>query len=144
MYPTSRNLFLILLLLFIALMPVLSGNLGLIDEDDDPEDDGLLELYGFPVTWTRMRVYQVSALFRFGLSIFALYLVYSGGRSKNKRFNDRTIDPINSLIGVFSKAALLRAAFNFLVIGPNPDSTNIQLFELFVYPQFYLEGGSKS
>ena len=95
-------------MLFITLLPVLTGNLGL-DEDDHLDDDGLLAISALPVAWTRILVHQVSVLLRFGISIFALYLVYLGGRSKNKRFNDRTTEPVKSFIIVFQKTTLFKS-----------------------------------
>ena len=136
---TRRNIFLILLMLFIAFSPLLTGYFGLIDEDDDLDDNGLLDFFGIPVIWTKIFVHQVSGSLRLGLSIFALYLVYLGGRSKNKWFNDRTIDPNNSLIVViYTEAALLRAAFNFSVVGPSLGSTISRSIEVLVQPIFYL------
>jgi len=53
----------------------------------------------------------------FGLSVFILFVMYLGGRSKNKRFHD-----LVPSLGIISntalfKAALVRAAFVFLIIG---------------------------
>lgn len=101
MYLTSRNFFLILLILFVTLSPVITGNFGLIDEDDTPDDVKLLIISSISLTWTGILAHQVSGLLRLGVSIFALFVMYLGGRSKNKRFNDRTIDPNNSLTVVF-------------------------------------------
>lgn len=142
MVLTGRNVFLILLMLCIALSPVLAGNFGL-DEDDHLDDDGLLAISALPVTWTRMLVHQVSVLLRLGISIFALYLVYLGGRSKNKRFNDRTIEPIKSLKVVFLKTALLEPSLissTLTQAGFYKGSFD----RVFCTQRFYIQGGRKS
>jgi hypothetical protein len=56
------------------------------------------------------------------ISIFALLVVYLGGRSKVKRFNDRTIEPIPSFIFVRSQTALRSrsAVFNYALVGIFP------------------------
>ena len=59
-----------------------------------------------------------------GMSIFALFGVYQGGRSNHRRFHDRTPDSINLLRGIFSVTALLRAVFVFQFVEPQPAATN--------------------
>ena len=119
MNPTTRNLLLVTIMLFAVLLPILMGNLGL--EDDQSDDDGLLGMSSLPMTWiNKILVHRIPDLLRFGISFFALFLVFLGGRSKAKRFNDRTIEPNKSLIVAFSKTALfIRAVFNFCVLAPN-------------------------
>jgi hypothetical protein len=99
---------------------MLMGNFGLEDEDDHPDDGGLLVISNLPMTWThRTLAHQILDLLKFGISFYALYLVFLGGRSKAKRFNDRTIEPNKSLIVAFSKTALInRAVFNFCSLVP--------------------------
>jgi ABC-type multidrug transport system fused ATPase/permease subunit len=113
-----RNIFLILILMLSVLfVPALLGTsiIDLQEEDDltDTEDDDF-SLIDFPPTWIRIPVHQMSVLLRLGMSIFALFVVYLGGRSKHRRFNDRTLDHVNALISYSLKTALFRAVFNFL------------------------------
>jgi hypothetical protein len=127
---TLKNLniaFLIVLVLSVFLLPVLIGA-SIIDspeEDNLADDDDSSIITTFPVTWIRIPVHQMSILLRLGISIFALFVVYLGGRSKHRRFNDRTIDAINLLTGelLILKTARIRAVFNFQVI-PHPLPTN--------------------
>jgi len=68
------------------------------------------------VAWAKMQDQQMLTGLMMGMSVFALVVVYLGGRSNHRRFNDRTIDSINLLyLGVFfSVTALLRAVlFSF-------------------------------
>jgi len=92
--------------------------LDLPEEEDLADGDGedLSVITHFAPTWIRIPVHQMSVLLRLGLSIFALFVVYLGGRSKHRRFNDRTIDPVNVVLSYPSLKAALpnRAAFSFL------------------------------
>jgi hypothetical protein len=115
-----RNIFLILILMLSVLfVPALLATsiIDLQEEDDltDTEDDDF-SFIDFPPTWIRIPVHQLSVLLRLGMSIFALFIVYLGGRSKHRRFNDRTIDPVYALISNSLMTALfIRAVFNFLL-----------------------------
>ena len=120
MIQKVRNLLLILILMLSVLfVPALLGTsvMDLQEEDDltDTEDDDF-SVIDFPPTWIRIPVHQMSVLLRLGISIFALFVVYLGGRSKHRRFNDRTIDHVIALISHSSlKTALInRAVFHFL------------------------------
>ena len=120
MLQNVRNILLILILMLSVLfVPALLGTsvIDLQEEDDltDTEDDDFSNP-DFPPTWIRIPVHQMSVLLRLGMSIFALFVVYRGGRSKHRRFNDRTLDYVNALISYsFLKTALLnRAVFHFL------------------------------
>ena len=111
MNQTTRNIFLILLLILsVFLAPALMGG-SIIDsfaEEDDLSDRDEFSLIGtFSVLWIRIPVHQMAVLFRLGISIFALCVVYLGGRSKHRRFNDRTIDAVN--VNVL-KADLIKTA----------------------------------
>jgi len=134
MNQARRNFILIvILMLSIILLPVLSATsmIDLMEDNDLFTDDDFSVITIFPVAWTRVPVHQMSVLLRLGISIFALFVVYLGGRSKAKRFNDRTLDSIKSLITEFSKTALLlRAVFNFLFFDPSPPQTNDNLFKV--------------
>jgi hypothetical protein len=116
-YTTGRNVFLIILMLSIILLPVITGIIGLFigrDGDNLPDNIDFSMISNFSmvlIDWISVR--QTAVVLRFGISIFALFVVYLGGRSKAKRFNDRTIELIKSLKVVFIMAALFRAAFNF-------------------------------
>src|SRR5574342_746743 len=102
MKPTSRNFILIIILMLsVILLPVLSTTsmIDLMEEDEDTfNDDDFLAITTFLAAWSRVPVHQMSFLLRLGISIYALFVVYLGGRSKTKRFNDRIIDSIQSLI----------------------------------------------
>ncbi len=114
------NIFLILILMLSVLfMPAVMGT-GIIDlpeEDDltDPDEDDFSAISSLPTAWIRIPVHQMAVLLRLGMSIFALFVVYLGGRSKHRRFNDRTLDHVNALISYSLKTALfIRAVFYFL------------------------------
>jgi hypothetical protein len=101
MNQTTQNILLILLLITsVLLAPAFMGG-SIIDsfaEEDDLGDRDEFALIGtFSVLWIRIPVHQMSVLFGLGISIFALFGVYVGGRSKRNLFNDRTIDAFNSL-----------------------------------------------
>lgn len=105
-----------MLTLFAVLLP-LSVGVGIIElpgEDDFADEDDLLISSDLPSAWDRMPIHQMSVLLMLGMSIFILFVVYLGGRSKHKRFNDRTIDADNVLSAEFFRTALYRAVFNFL------------------------------
>jgi hypothetical protein len=116
------NIFLIILLMLSVLfMPAVmgAGVIDLIEDDDltDTDEDDFSTISDFPPAWIRIPIHQLSVLLRLGMSIFALFVVYLGGRSKHRRFNDRTLDHVNALISYpFLKTALfIRAVFLFLV-----------------------------
>jgi hypothetical protein len=106
-------------MLSVLFVPALLGTsiIDLQEEDDltDTEDDNF-SVIDFPPTWIRIPVHQLSVLLRLGISIFALFVVYLGGRSKHRRFNDRTLDHVDALISCSSlkTALLIRAVFHFL------------------------------
>ena len=121
-----------MVMLCIILMTVLTGII-IPEEDDQLPDDDFLAAASFAAAWFRIPVYQLSFILMLGMSIFALIIVYLGGRSKHKRFNDRTLEPVKLLTVVFFKTALLRAVFIFLFLGSRGDymkhkSTYIILF----------------
>ena len=124
MNQTTRNIFLILLLITsVLLAPALMGGSiidGLAEEDDLGDRDEFSLIGTFSILWIRIPVHQMSVLFRLGISIFALFVVYLGGRSKHRRFNDRTIDAINVLKfkADLLKTARTRAVFNLLILRP--------------------------
>lgn len=120
MFQKIRNIFLILILMLSVLfVPALLGAsvIDLQEEDDltDTEDDNF-SIIDFPPTWIRIPVHQMSVLLRLGISIFTLFVVYLGGRSKHRRFNDRTLDHVNALISysTLKTALFIRAVFHFL------------------------------
>ena len=118
MNQNVRNLFfIILLILSLLFMPALFGAsvIELPEEDDltDVDEDDLSAMSSLPIAWIRIPFHPMSVLLRLGISIFALCVVYLGGRSKHRRFNDRTLDPINALISYSLKTALLNRASCF-------------------------------
>jgi len=122
MNHNARSILLIILLILSAflLSPLVgAGVMELPEEDDftDEEGDDFSVINSFSPEWIRIPVHQLSILLRLGISFFALFVVYLGGRSKHRRFNDRTIDHVNALISYSLKTALInRAVFIFLFI----------------------------
>jgi len=133
MNQITRNLFLILLLIIsVFLVPALMGgdiidNLAEEDERADREDFSLISTVS--VLWIRIPVHQMSVLFRLGMSIFTLFVVYLGGRSKHRRFNDRTIDAVNVLKAHILKTAHIRAVFIFPFFALYPQEVRSNLCE---------------
>jgi hypothetical protein len=102
-----------LVLLLSLIFAVAGANpVGLTEDDDD-----FSLISSFAIVSIRIPVYQLSARLRLGISIFALFIVYLGGRSDAKRFNDRTLDTVRVSIVGFLKTALYRAVFNFPLFG---------------------------
>jgi hypothetical protein len=117
--------FLVCLIISIILLPILMGAsiIGLTEEDTFVDEDDFLVIHNFSVTWMTIPVTQMPVLLGLGLSMFTLFVVYLGGRSKHRRFNDRTIDAVNAvniLKADFLKTARLRAVFNFLFFDIHP------------------------
>ena len=110
--------------------------IDLIEEDDlsDTDGDDFSVISDFPPTWIRIPVHLMAVMLRLGLSIFALFIVYLGGRSKHRRFNDRTLDHVNALISYpFLKTALInRAVFNFLFPALHLNYPNTHLVNRFM------------
>ena len=121
-------IFLILLITSVVLLPVLMGAsiLDFSEEDNFADQDDFSVVNAFQMSWIRIPVHQMAVLFRLGISIFALFGVYVGGRSKRHLFNDRTIDAVNVLKADFPKTARIRAVFNFLFIGLHPQEVLYQ------------------
>jgi hypothetical protein len=121
-------IFLILLITSVVLLPVLMGAsiLDFSEEDNFADQDDFSVVNAFPMSWIRIPVHQMSVLFRLGISIFALFGVYVGGRSKRHLFNDRTIDALSVLKADFLKTARIRAVFNFLFLGLHPQEVLYQ------------------
>ena len=93
---TKRSVVLLaLMMLFIILFSVLTGIAGLTVDNLLPEDDDHLFVGSFMATWGRMTVHQTLSGLILGISIFALFGVYLGGRSNHRRFNDRTLDSMH-------------------------------------------------
>lgn len=121
-----RSVLLAIVMLLLVLLPIATGFLGLIEDNDFFDEDDLFSADGFIGNWSRILTHQKLPGLIFGMSIFALFVVYLGGRSNHRRFNDRTIDFIHGLRGIFSATALLRAVFVFLFADPHPGHTNKQ------------------
>jgi len=128
MNQIARNFILILLLLAALMLPafIAAGMIELAEEDDLTDaaayGDEFAVIGDFPISWIRIPVHQMSVFFRLGISIFALFVVYLGGRSKHKRFNDRTINAGNLSIAVF----------NFQSFTPCLFDTRVSLAGVFV------------
>lgn len=114
MNQNVRNLFFIIsLILSVLFMPALlwTSVIELPEEDLlDSEEDDFASSASLSAYWIRIPVHQMSVLLSWGISIFALFAVYLGGRSKHRRFNDRTLDRVIALISYSLKTALLSGA----------------------------------
>jgi hypothetical protein len=149
MNHSLRSIFLILILMLSVLfMPAVmgAGIIELPEEDDlnDTDEDDFSETGGLPLAWIRIPVHQMAVLLKLGLSIFALCVVYLGGRSKHKRFNDRTLDHINAFISYSLKTALfVRAVFYFLFSVHLPSCSRKIPSTFFFPPLFSIQGGTK-
>ena len=113
-------LLIIILILFFVLFPIIMGG-------DNFQDDNDLQANGFMLTWARFPVYQMILGLLRGISVFALFGVYMGGRSNRRLFNDRTIDSIHLFGGIFSMTALVRAVIVFRFFETQPVLMNKQL-----------------
>ena len=118
---SNRSIILvIILLLFIFLLPAITGLVGLmVDTELSDSDDFETLVNSFIASVARITVPPMMSGLMLGMSIFTLFVVYQGGRSNRRLFNDRTIDVVNLLRGIFSETALFRAVFVFLDHDPN-------------------------
>jgi len=115
---SNRSVVLIaILMLFIILLPAIAGLANGAGGDDFP-DEYYLQDGGFMSAWVKMQNPQLSSGLMLGMSVFVLIVVYQGGRSNHRRFNDRTIDSVNLLGVFFFMTALLRAVFVSLRSAP--------------------------
>jgi hypothetical protein len=121
-----RSVLLTIMMLLLVLLPVATGLVGLVEDNELPDEDDFFTSDSFMPAWFRTLAHQMLSGLIFGMSIFALFVVYLGGRSNHRRFNDRTIDFVNVLRGIFSATALLRAVFVFQFADLHPDHTNKQ------------------
>lgn len=122
---TNRNVILMaMVMLFIILTTVLTGMIISEQDDELPDDDDFLGADSFAAGWFRVPIGQLSFILMLGMSIFALVVVYRGGRSNHRHFNDRTIDSVNVFRGTFFATALNRAVFVFLFIASLPVNKN--------------------
>jgi len=124
---TNRSIILLtILILFVFLLPAITGLVGLIVDNELPDGDDYDAFAGSTVlALARMMVHPVLSGLMLGISVFALFGVYQGGRSSHRRFNDRTLDSINlSFRGIFSATALLRAVFVFPFVEHQPVPVN--------------------
>ena len=113
--PTRSIVLVIILLLFIFLLPAITGLVGLMADNELSDSDDFDTLVNsFIASVTRITVPPMMSGLMLGMSIFTLFVVYQGGRSNRRLFNDRTIDAVNLLRGIFSETALFRAVFVFL------------------------------
>ena len=128
---TNRSVILIIILiLLVFLLPAITGLVGLIVDNELPDgDDYDVFASGSIIALARMTTgHQVLSGLMLGISVFALFGVYQGGRSNHRRFNDRTLDTINLLFGdIFSVTALLRAVFVFPFVELQTAPTNTRL-----------------
>lgn len=115
MKRTIQILLIILIIWLAILSPALTGTAWVeLTGDNEYLDDDFPAILFSAAAYVGTEIPQVTFLLKLGMSIFVLYVVYLGGRSKHKRFNDRTLDIVSFLSVVFSKTALfIRAVFNF-------------------------------
>ena len=126
---TNRSVVLItILILLVFLLPAITGLVGLMVDNELPDSDDYDALAGSSiVALARITGHQVLSGLMLGISVFALFGVYQGGRSNHRRFNDRTLDSNNLFRGIFSVTALLRAVFVFQFVELRPAPTNTRL-----------------
>ena len=96
-----------IMMLFIILLPAVTGLVGLTVENEFPEDDDYTLANSFMASWARMPIHQMLAGLMLGMSMFTLFVVYMGGRSNHRRFNDRTLDSFNLFRGIFLRRLYL-------------------------------------
>jgi hypothetical protein len=115
MKPVSlSSILFVIIMILLVLLPVATGVLGFIEDDELVDEDDFFTADSLIVAWARMSIHQMLPGLVFGMSVFTLFVVYLGGRN-NRRFNDRTIAANNSLGGsLFATALLIRAVFVFL------------------------------
>src|SRR5215211_2403372 len=132
---TNRNvIFMALVMLCIILLTVLTG-ISISVQDDELSDDDFLAAVSFGLAWFRIPVHQLSFILTLGMSIFASVVVYLGGRSNHKRFNDRTLEFVKLLTVAFSMTALInRAVFIFLILFPRAVYTKHKSTYLILFP----------
>jgi len=134
MSTTNRNvIFMAMVMLCIILMTVLTGII-IPEENDQLPGDDFLAAGNFAAAWFSIPVPQLSFILMLGMSIFALIIVYLGGRSNHKRFNDRTIEPAKLLTVAFFKTALLGAVFMFLFLVPRAVYTKHKSTYIILFP----------
>jgi hypothetical protein len=122
---TNRGIVLFsIMMLFIILLPAITGLVGLTVENEFLEDDDYSLANSFMASWARMSVRQMLSGLMLGMSMFVLFVVYMGGRSNHRRFNDRTLDSFNLFSGIFFATALFRAVFVFLFLASHPDDSS--------------------
>jgi hypothetical protein len=109
-----------IMMLFIILLPAVTGLVGLTVENEFPEDDDYTLAHSFMASWARIPIHQMLSGLMLGMSMFTLFVVYLGGRSNHRRFNDRTLDSFNLFRGIFFATALFRAVFVFLSFASHP------------------------
>ena len=110
-----------LMMLLIILLPVLMGIAGLTMDNLLPDDNEHSFSSSFVAIWARIPVHQMLSGLILGLSIFALFVVYLGGRSNHRRFNDRTLDSMDLFGDIVSRR---------LYLEPSLFSCSSHLFEM--------------
>lgn len=110
--------FLSIVMFLLLLVPALSaaGMFGFVVQELEADDDPSLLVRRITFAWAKTPLHQLSVFLMLGLSIYHLFILYRGGRSKHSRFNDRTIDAnLVAREGIYfaRRAALDRAVFNF-------------------------------
>jgi len=132
--------FLLMMMLLLISAPALTGMADLTLEDDLFDDDDFSAIYHFLLSWPMLSARQLRSGLVLGISVFALFVVYVGGRSGHKWFNDRSLDSSNFSRGIALtlKTALFRAVFNFLfftlALHPNKHIVNLPIL---------IQGGTK-
>ena len=109
-----------MVIMLMILLPAFTGTgiVGFTGEDKYPDEGDDSTIAYFPMDWVGIQVNQFPMSLKVSISIFALFVVYLGGRSKNKRFNDRTLDVNIFSRLIFLKTALFRAVFIFRLLEP--------------------------
>lgn len=111
MNPTGRNIIfsaalMLALVLFLVLPGPTAPSVVAIDDLSDNTDHIFVPSI-LPTVWIQAPISASLILLGVKISIFASLIVYLGGRSKVRRFNDRIIESSASLINIVAQTALL-------------------------------------
>lgn len=146
MHASNRSLvvFLSILMCLLVLLPALTvaGMVDFPEQADSADDDASSFMRSIALVLFRNPMHHLSICLLLGLSMYSLFVVYLGGRSKHRRFNDRTIDAnvVSKDVYFARQAAPNRAVFyfSFVLLDQNKDPlTHMSLQSLNPYSRRY-------
>lgn len=126
MSSSTRNLLLMIIVIVILAFLftfVGRGAIYFTENSDDLENDPAFDEMPYFVNWTMIQLDRKSTSVKPPVSIFSLFIVYLGGRTKNKRFNDRSSDLVKFYVGNFKRQLRIELPFCFQLIGHSIDQT---------------------